>query len=115
MESMRKRINIELVCSQNRMTKFINSTTFKYCTSYNENLTAVSSHHKKINFCKPIFIGFTVLDLSKTLMYKYHVMKIHFKDIISLLYTDTGTFLYNYKLFSYLKLNIMLIRFIDFT
>jgi len=57
MESVRKRINIELVSSEQRLQKLINKTTFKHCTKYNENLHAVTLENKIINFCKPIYIG----------------------------------------------------------
>lgn len=92
MESMRKRKKMELVSSTQRLQKLINKPTFQYCTTYNENLSAVSLANKIIDFCKPIYIGFAVLDISKCLMYEYHynVMKQHYKDDITLMYTDTG-------------------------
>ncbi|XP_060871012.1 uncharacterized protein LOC132945320 [Metopolophium dirhodum] len=91
MESMRKRINVELVSCENcaRMRKLINRPTFKQCTNYSENLVAVTMHNKEINFCNPIYIGFVILERSKELMFEYHynVMKRHYGDNISLLYT----------------------------
>uniref|UniRef100_A0A2S2NLE0 DNA-directed DNA polymerase n=2 Tax=Schizaphis graminum TaxID=13262 RepID=A0A2S2NLE0_SCHGA len=95
MESMRKRMKMELVSSDQRLQKLINRTTFKHCTTYNENLNAVSLENKIIDFCKPIYIGFAVLDISKTLMYDYHynVMQKHYGDKIELMYTDTGKLL----------------------
>jgi len=88
MESMRKRMKMELVSCSQRFQKLVNKPT--HATSYNENLTAVSLENKVINFCKPIYIGFAVLDISKTLMYDYHynVMKNHYNDTYTtLLYT----------------------------
>jgi len=92
MESMRKRIKMELVSSPQRMQKLINKPTFKHCTRYSENLVAFTLDNKIVNFCKPIYIGFAVLDISKTLMYDYHynVMKKHYKDNIHLIYTNAG-------------------------
>lgn len=94
MESVRKRMSLELVSSEKRIKKLINRSTFKYCTHYNENLSAVSLHNKIIKFDKPIYIGFAVLDISKTLMYDYHynTMKQHYKGNINLMYTDTGMY-----------------------
>lgn len=98
MESVRKRIKVELVSSENRIQKLINKPIFKHATSYNENLSAISLDNKVIKFDKPIYIGFAVLDISKTLMYDYHynVMKEHYKDAITLMYTDTGNILLLY-------------------
>ena len=63
MESMRKRIKMELVSSDKRLQKLINRSTFKHCTSYNENLNAVSLENKIIDFCKPIYIGKYTLNI----------------------------------------------------
>ncbi|XP_026821172.1 uncharacterized protein LOC113559622 [Rhopalosiphum maidis] len=95
MESMRKRMKMELVSSDQRLL-LINRTTFKHCTTYNENLNSVSLENKIIDFCKPIYIGFAVLDISKTLMYDYHynVMQKHYGDKIELIYTDTDSLVY---------------------
>ena len=92
MENLRRRVKIELVAYPIRMRKLVNRPTFKHCTTYNDSLSAVSLHLKEIEFCKPIYIGFAVLEVSKTLMYDYHynVMKAHYKNAISLMYTDTG-------------------------
>jgi len=87
MESVRKRIKMELVSSDTRMQKLINKVTFNHSTSYNENLSAVSLNNKVVKFDKPIYIGFAVLDISKSLMYDYHynTMKKHFKNDINLM------------------------------
>ena len=39
-----------------------------------------------------MLIGFAVLEISKTMMYdyNYNVMKKHYGEAISLMYTDTG-------------------------
>jgi len=96
-ENMRLRFNLELVSCPVRMRKLINRPTFKYCTTYNENLSVVTQHTKEVDFCKPIYIGFAVLELSKVVMYGFHydVMKRHYGDKIELLYTDTGTSIVN--------------------
>lgn len=57
MESMRKRIKMELVSSQRRVEKLVNKFTFKQCTRYGENLVAITLENKFIDFCKPIYIG----------------------------------------------------------
>jgi len=57
MESVRKRIKIELVSCPRRFQKLVNKSTFKHATTYNENLSSVSLENKIIDFCKPIYIG----------------------------------------------------------
>ncbi|XP_050064686.1 uncharacterized protein LOC114124892 [Aphis gossypii] len=97
MQSKRKEMKMELVSCERRLQKLINKCTFKHCTNYNENLNAVALENKIIRFDKPIYIGFAVLDISKTLMYDYHynVMKRHYRDKIELMYTDTDSLVYH--------------------
>lgn len=92
MENMRRRITIELVSCPAKFGKLINRPTYKDSTSYGENLASVTLQKQSVNFCKPIYVGFAVLELSKTLMYSYHydVMKAHYKDDIIMVYGDTG-------------------------
>ncbi|KAL4091521.1 hypothetical protein QTP88_026196 [Uroleucon formosanum] len=117
-ENMRLRFDLELVSCPIRMRKLINRPTFKYCTTYNENLSVVTQHNKEVDFCKPIYVGFAVLELSKVVMYGFHydVMKRHYGDKIELLYTDTDSLFYRVTtndFFADLMRNPNLIRFMD--
>ncbi|KAE9533985.1 hypothetical protein AGLY_008721 [Aphis glycines] len=88
---------MELVSCERRLQKLINKTTFKHCTRYSDTLSAVTLENKIIKFDKPIYIGFTVLNISKTLMYDYHynVMQRHYGEHIKLMYTDTDSLVYH--------------------
>jgi len=112
-ENMRLRFDLELVSCPRRMRKLINRPTFKYCTTYSENLSVVAQHSKEVDFCKPIYVGFTVLELSKVLMYGFHydVMKRHYGDRIELLYTDTGAYTIYADLNKYIYYYCMCFRF----
>ncbi|KAF0749613.1 Uncharacterized protein FWK35_00019098 [Aphis craccivora] len=96
MENFRNCFDMKLVSCPRKMRKLINRPTIKQCTTYCENLAAVSIHKKEIDFCKPIYIGFAVFEQSKILMYDYHynVMKRHYDDKITLLYIYTDSLLY---------------------
>lgn len=57
MEFVRHRMKMELVSCTRRFKKLANKPTFKYTTSYNDDLSAVSTAYTFINFDKPIYIG----------------------------------------------------------
>ena len=72
MENVRKRINLELVTSEKRLQKLVNKSEFLDRTIFSESLVAVHLRKAIMKMIKPIYIGFCVLDLSKTLMYDFH-------------------------------------------
>ncbi|KAF0718937.1 Uncharacterized protein FWK35_00026527, partial [Aphis craccivora] len=91
MENVRNRINMKLVSDEKKCAKLINKITFKNITIYNNNLAAVHLNNDELKFDKPIYIGFSILDVSKTLMYdfNYGSMKQHYGSCIELMYMDT--------------------------
>lgn len=95
-ENIRKRKNLELVCNDKRLNRLISKPTFSNRIIYNENLCAVELEKESVYFNKPIYIGFSVLELSKVLMYKFHydIMTPFYEKNIQLLYGDTDSFFY---------------------
>lgn len=96
MENVRNRIKMKLVSDEKKCAKLINKITFKNITIYNNNLAAVHLDIDVLQFNKPIYIGFSILDVSKTLMYDFHYgsMKQHYGSNIELMYMDTGNDIY---------------------
>lgn len=97
MENIRKRINLELVNSKNRLNKLISKPNFKNRIIYSENLSGVELSKEILHLNKPIYIGFTVLELSKYHMYDFHynvIKNFYDNDSINLLYIDTDAFFY---------------------
>lgn len=92
MENVRNRMKMDLVCDEKKCIKLINKTTFKHITIYNENLAAIHRNYDVLDFDKPIHVGFSILEISKTLMYNFHyeTMKKYYGNNIELLYMDTG-------------------------
>ena len=85
-ENLRKRINVQLVN---------NEKDFLKCT---RNFEAIHEIESVLTLNKPIYVGFTVLELSKWLMYDFHYnfIKKHFDA--ELLFTDTDSLTYQSKL-----------------
>ena len=66
---------------------------------FDDGLTAIHMHKSKLVQNRPIFVGMSVLDLSKTLMYDFYYNKLlkQYGKNIDLLYTDTDSLLLEIK------------------
>jgi hypothetical protein len=99
MENILKRVSVKLVKKENKkLTRELNVETltasplFKSFEIIDEDFAIIQMKHSEIVFNKPIFIGFSVLEVSKTFMYDFHYnfMKKKF-DRVQILYTDTDS------------------------
>ena len=99
MEDKRKHLDFEIVSDERRFMKCVNNPSFKHSHIINENLVGVEKQKPKLKLDKPIFIGMSILDLSKQHMYKfyYDVMKPKYGDNIRMVYTDTDSFVFHTK------------------
>ena len=98
-EDKRKHLDFEIVSDERRFMKCVNSPSFKHSHIINENLVGLEKQKPKLKLDKPIFIGMSILDLSKQHMYRfcYDVMKPKYGDNIRMVYTDTDSFVFHSK------------------
>ena len=72
MENIRKRIDVRLVTSKEKLLKLASKPTYVSSKIFNENLVAVHKIKETLTMNRPAYIGMCILDLSKTLMYDFH-------------------------------------------
>ncbi|XP_022809736.1 uncharacterized protein LOC111346730 [Stylophora pistillata] len=72
MENIRKRVDVRLVTREEKAKKLTNKVNFKHCTIFSEDLSAIHMGKTQILFNKPLYLGMSILDISKTLMYDFH-------------------------------------------
>lgn len=94
-ESVRNRMDVKLVSDPSQCEKFVSRPNFKSFKMCNENLALVQLKKRRVLLNKPIYMGFTVLDLAKLHMYRflYDVLipMCGGQDHFTLLYTDTDS------------------------
>ena len=94
-ENLRNRVNVEVINRRDIALKRVCKPSFKRSMHLHEDLVIIQSLVSNLELNKPIYIGFSVLELSKLLMYKFHYEKMlkRYKDI-NLCFTDTDSLLY---------------------
>ena len=100
MGKLRKRVNVRLVKNEKDFLKYTSRPThITHITHkiFGKNYAAIHEIKPVLPLDKPIYVGFTVLELSKWLMYDFHYnfIKKHFDA--ELLFTDTDSLTYEIR------------------
>ena len=97
MENLQKRINVRLVNDETDFLKYTNRRTHSTHKIFGKNYAAIHEIKPVLTLNKPIYVGFTVLELSKWLMYDFHCSFIEKHFDAELLFTDTDILTYEIK------------------
>ena len=98
MENLRKRSNIKLETDPDHLLKLTRQPTYVSSKIFDENLVGVQMKKVRLVLDKPSYVGFCILDMSKTLMYDFHYNYIRKKyPEAKLLFTDTDSLFYHIK------------------
>ena len=97
MKKLGKRITVILVNNEKDFLKYTSKPTHITHKIFDKNYAVIHEIKPVLMLNKPIYVGFTVLELSKWLMYDFHYnfIKKHFDD--ELLFTDTDSLTYEIK------------------
>ena len=95
MENLKKDRDIKLVKTDEQRSKLISEPNYHTTKRFSENLLAIEMKKTKVKMNKPVYLGMSILDISKTLMYKfwYDYFKPKYGDKAKLCYTDTDSFI----------------------
>lgn len=87
--------NVKLIHDETKIQRLAAKPTFHTSHIINERLTLVELKPAKIKCNKPIYIGSTVLDLSKHHMYRFYydfITPMYYDTGLHLIYTDTDSY-----------------------
>ena len=108
MENLRKRMNVKLVNNGKDYIKLMSRPTFVSQKIFGKHFVAIHKIKPVLLLNKPIYVGFSILELSKLLMYDIHYNYFKKKYDATLLFTDTDSLMYEIKSISDIYENIYL-------
>ena len=99
MENIRKHRNIKLVTTDKKRNKLVSEPNYHTINYISEDLSIIEMNKTKVKMNKPIYLGLSILDISKILMYEfwYDYMKPKYNDNVKLCYMDLDSFVMNSK------------------
>ena len=99
MENIRKHKDIKLVTIDKKRNKLVSEPNYHTMNYISEDSSIIEMNKTKVKMNKPIYLGLSILDISKTLMYEfwYDYMKPKYNDNVKLCYMDTDSFVMNIK------------------
>ena len=94
MENVRKHRDIKLVTTDEKRNKLVSEPNYQTIKQFSENLLAIEMKKTKVKMNKPVYLGMSILDISKTLMYEfwYDYIKPKYQDRAKICYMDTDSF-----------------------
>ena len=97
MENLRKRINVRSVNNEKDFLKYTSRPTYVNHKLFDKGYAAIHEIKPVLMLNKPIYVGFTVWDFSKWMMYDFHYNFIKKNFNAELLFTDADSLTYEIK------------------
>ena len=98
-ENIRKHRDIKLVTMDKKRSKLVSEPNYHTINLISEDLSIIEMKKTKVKMNKPIYLGLSILEISKILMYEfwYDYMKPRYNDNVRLCYMDTDSFVTHIK------------------
>ena len=99
MENIRKHRDIKLVTTDRKRSKLVSEPNYHTINLISEDLSIIEMENTKVKMNKPIYLGLSILEISKILKYEfwYDYMKPKYNDNVRLCYMDTDSFVMHIK------------------
>ena len=99
MENVRKHRDIKLVRVDKKKNKLVSEPNYHTMKLIDDNLAIIEMRKVKVKMNKPIYLGLSILELSKITVYEYwyDYVKVKFEDRVKLCYMDTDSFVLNVR------------------
>ena len=94
MENERNHRNIKLITTDKRRKRLVLELTYHSHKNFSDHFMAIEMKKTRVEMIKPLYLGMSALDISKTLMYefRYDYIGPKYGDNAKLWYEDTDSF-----------------------
>ena len=94
-ENIRKHRDLNLVTTNKRRNQLVSEPKYDTTKWFSEHLLATEMKKIKVKMNKTVYLGLSILEISKTLMYEfwYDYIKPKYQDNAKLCYMDTDSFI----------------------
>ena len=112
MENLKKHRDIKLVTRDKRRNQLVSEPNYHTTKWFSEKLLANEMKQTKVKMNKPIYLGLSILEISKTLLYEfwYDYMKPKNGDNVKLCYMDTDSFIMHIKTEDFYKILLIILK-----
>ena len=92
MENIKKHRDIKSVTKDKKRIKLVSEPNYYTINLISEDLSIIEKKKTKVKMNKPIYLGLSILEISKILMYEfwYDYMKPKYGSDVKLCYMDNG-------------------------
>ena len=100
MDNLRKRVKVRLVNNAKDYKKYVSKPSFVSQKIFRKNFVAIHEIKPVLTLDEPIYMGFSILNLSKLLMCKlrYKCIEQKYDNNANLFFTDTDSLVYEIKI-----------------
>ena len=112
MENIRKYRDFKLVTTDKRRNELVSQPNYHTTKYFPEDLLAIEMKNTKVKMNKPIYLGMSTSDISKTLTYgfSYDYIKQKYQSEAKLCYMDTDSVIICIKTEDFIKIVQMMLK-----
>ena len=112
MENVRNHRDMKLVTTNKLRHKLISELSYHVTRYISENLLIIEMKKTEVKMNIHIYLGLSILDISKTNMYElyYDYIKPKYEDRVKLCYTNTDSFAIYIKTENFMKILLMMLK-----
>ena len=112
MENVRKHRDIKLITADKRRNQLVWDPNYHTAKDFSEHLLAIEMKKIKVKMNMPIYLGMSILQISKTLMYEfwYGYIKPKYQNNAKLCYMDADSFIIHIKTFFNMKVFMKILQ-----